>query len=360
VPQKKGTQPLTLIVVPHSERAPVSISIPTWLLPLLCVLSLTLLIGTGLFVVHSYYLSQEIRALQQEKQIQLAREREMRDTILAQQEDVQGLSQQVEDFETELAGVRTLSEEIRDLLGLPVPSVTLSPTPVIDLDSSSESTGHAYRFANLEPNAEGGRAGRSLSDRSVLTAVEKSQEVVGMQVTLPRTFRELIDLREQVLARMERIEPEKRSNPVELERQLRLLAAAPHLWPTQVRRISSKFGYRTLQGKLEFHKGIDIPVWYGTQIMATQDGVVTASGWQSGYGWTIEIQHDMGFTTVYGHCSQLLVSKGDEVKAGDVIALSGSSGRSTGPHVHYEIRLNGTAVDPLKYLDVDLPYVVEK
>jgi murein DD-endopeptidase MepM/ murein hydrolase activator NlpD len=228
------------------------------------------------------------------------------------------------------------------------------------LDSSSESTGHAYRFANLEPNAEGGRAGRSLSDRSVLTAVEKSQEVVGMQVTLPRTFRELIDLREQVLARMERIEPEKRSNPVELERQLRLLAAAPHLWPTQVRRISSKFGYRTLQGKLEFHKGIDIPVWYGTQIMATQDGVVTASGWQSGYGWTIEIQHDMGFTTVYGHCSQLLVSKGDEVKAGDVIALSGSSGRSTGPHVHYEIRLNGTAVDPLKYLDVDLPYVVEK
>ena len=68
----------------------------------------------------------------------------------------------------------------------------------------------------------------------------------------------------------------------------------------------------------------------------------------------------MGFTTIYSHNSQLLVNKGDEVKAGDVIALSGSSGRSTGPHLHYEIRLNDTPVDPLKYLDTDVPYVVEK
>lgn len=218
----------------------------------------------------------------------------------------------------------------------------------------------AGQFADPDPIAQGGRVVRRLSERSMLMAVEESQDVVSMQVTIPQTFRELADLREQVLARMERIEPEQRSNPADLEKQLRLLAAAPSSWPIAVRRISSKFGYRTLRGELEFHKGIDIPVWYGTKVMATKDGVVTAAGWQSGYGWTVELEHEMGFTTIYGHNSQLLVSKGDEVKAGEVIALSGSSGRSTGPHLHYEIRLNDTPVDPLKYLDTDSPYVVEK
>jgi murein DD-endopeptidase MepM/ murein hydrolase activator NlpD len=156
---------------------------------------------------------------------------------------------------------------------------------------------------------------------------------------------------------MERIEPEKRSNFADLEEQLRLLAAAPALWPTETHRISSRFGYRTLLGKLEFHKGIDIPVWYGTQVRATKDGLVVNAGWQPGYGWTIELQHEMGFATTYGHNSQLLVSEGDEVAAGQVIAISGNSGRSTGPHLHYEMRLNDTPVDPLKYLEADTPSV---
>ncbi len=359
MPRKKGTQPLTLIVVPHSERAPISISVPPLLLPLLCLVGLAVLVGTGFFVVRSYYLDHGIRALQQERHMQLAREREMRNTILAQQEDVQGLSQQVEDFQTELAGIRALSDEIRELIGLPLPTPTVMPnvTPAVYSDPSLDVATRAYRFADPDPNPKGGRLAVKLSERSMALAIENSQDVVAMQVTTPKTFRELLDLREQVLSRMERIEPEKRSSPADLEKQLRLLAAAPHLWPGQTRTISSKFGYRRLEGSLEFHKGIDIPVWYATKVLATKDGVVTAAGWQPGYGWTVEIEHDMGFTTIYGHNSQLLVSKGDEVKAGDVIALSGSSGRSTGPHLHYEIHLNDTAVDPLKYLDADLPYV---
>ena len=176
-----------------------------------------------------------------------------------------------------------------------------------------------------------------------------------MQVTLPSTLRELLGLREEVLERMERIEPEKRATFEDLELQLRLLAAAPHAWPTDVHRLSSKFGYRMLWGQLEFHKGIDIPVWYGTEVHATADGVVTKAGWQSGYGWSVELEHEMGFTTIYGHNSRLLVERGDVVAEGDMIALSGNSGRSTGPHVHYEMRLNDVPVDPAKYLDLDTP-----
>jgi hypothetical protein len=330
------------------------------LFPLLGLLSLALVVGTGLLAFKSYALGQELTALQQEKQTQLAREREMRDTILAQQEDVQGLSQQVDGFQTELGGVLTLSDEVRRLIGLPAPSPTPSPTPTEYSGSFSADTARADRVAELDPNAQGGQLGSRLSDRSMIMAVEKSQDVVGMQVVIPKTYRELADLREQMLARMEKIDPEKRTTPADLEKQLRLLAAAPHLWPTETHRLSSKFGYRTLLGVFEFHKGIDIPVWYGTTVRATQDGVVKSAGWQSGYGWTVEVEHDLGFSTVYGHNSQLLVSKGDEVKAGDPLALSGNSGRTTGPHVHYEIRLNDTAVDPLKYLDTDSPSVVEQ
>lgn len=360
MPHKKGRQPLTLIVVPHSERAPVSICIPTWLLPVVCVLSLAFLFGTGFLALRSHYLDAEIRVLQEERQLQVVRAREMRDTILAQQEDVQGLSQQVESFEAELAGVRMLSDEIRGLIGVSGPVAAPSATPAVYADPANATSTRAARIADSDPSGQGGRLGGGLSDRSMMVAMEKSQDVVGMQVSIPRTFRELADLREEVLARMERIEPEKRTNPVDLEKQLRLLAAAPHYWPTDVRRISSKFGYRTLRGRFEFHKGIDIPMWYGTKVRATQDGVVASAGWGSGTGWTVELEHELGFLTVYGHNSQLLVSLGDEVKAGDVVALSGNSGNSTGPHVHYEIRLNGTAVDPFKYLDMDQPLTIEK
>lgn len=360
MPRKKGRQPLTLIVVPHSERAPVSFSVPTWLLPLTCLLGLVLFVGMIFLAVHSYRLSHEIHELRQDKWLQLAREREMRNTILVQQEEVRALSQQVEEFQSELASISGLGNEIRELIGLPMPTTTPIAAPAAYSDSSYKNFAYEDPVVSEDFDGMGGRVSRELSERSMALAMEKSEDVIGMQLVLPSTFRELLYLREQVLQRVEKIEPEKRSNPAELEKQLRLLAAAPHLWPTQVRRISSKFGYRTLYGKLEFHNGIDIPVWYGSRVLATKDGVVTKASWQAGYGWTVELAHEMGFTTIYGHNSKLLVQKGDEVKAGDVIALSGSSGRSTGPHLHYEIRLNDVPVDPLKYLDTDVPYLIEK
>jgi murein DD-endopeptidase MepM/ murein hydrolase activator NlpD len=359
MPRKKGRQPLTIIVVPHSERAPISFRFPNWLLPLISSLSLALLACFGILLVRSHRLSAELQELQQEKQIQLTRETEMRDTILAQQDEVQDLSQQVEDFGTEWAGIRALSADIQSLIGIPTPTDSPMATPVAYSDSPSEDTVQAEGPVALDAGAKGGGTQYSVAQPDMLLAVEKSQDLVQMQVTLPRALRALVELREQVLARVERIEPEKRSDPAELEQQLRLLAAAPHFWPTASRRISSKFGYRTLEGKFEFHKGIDIMVGPGTEIMATREGIVTKAGWRATYGWTVELEHEMGFTTIYGHNSQLFVQAGDRVEAGDVIALSGNSGRSTGPHLHYEIRLNDTAADPMKYLGLDDPNVLE-
>lgn len=362
MPRKKGRQPLTLIVVPHSDQAPVSFRIPTWLLPVALLLILVLFAGVGFLAVRTHRLSQQISELSQDKQVQQIREREMRTTILTQQEEVLGLSQQVEDFQAELGGINALSEDIKKLLGLPAPTNTPVPKPTGYTPDPSYSYAGIPRDTGVSAigfDFRGGRTGQRLSEAGMAVAMESVEDVLGMQVTLPSTLRGLVDLRDEVLLRLEKIEPDKRSTHADLEKQLRLLAAAPHLWPTKVRRISSKFGYRTMWGRLEFHKGLDIQVWYD-EVHATKDGVVTKSGWQPGYGWTIELEHEMGFTTIYGHNSKLLVNRGDKVEAGDVVSVSGNSGRSSGPHLHYEIRLNDTPVDPLKYIDTDVPSSVEE
>ena len=116
-------------------------------------------------------------------------------------------------------------------------------------------------------------------------------------------------------------------------------------WPVRGR-ISSRFGPRW--GRM--HEGLDIAVNTGTQVRASADGVVRFAGWNGGYGYLVVIDHGRGIETRYAHNSRILVRRGQRVKRGEVIALSGSTGNSTGPHVHFEIRQNGKAVDPLRYL----------
>lgn len=98
------------------------------------------------------------------------------------------------------------------------------------------------------------------------------------------------------------------------------------------------------------HRGMDIAAPNGTQIKAAADGTITYAGWMGGYGNLVIISHTNGIQTYYGHCSKLCVSKGEEVTAGNVIALVGSTGNSTGNHLHFEIRKNGNQINPQKYL----------
>lgn len=119
--------------------------------------------------------------------------------------------------------------------------------------------------------------------------------------------------------------------------------------PVANARVSSPYGYRTLGGR-EFHPGVDLAVPYGSPIYATGTGVVVYSGWKNGYGNFIEIDHGNGYVTRYGHSSRLLVSVGDHVNKNQEIALVGCTGRCTGPHVHYEVLLNGQRQNPATYL----------
>jgi len=123
-------------------------------------------------------------------------------------------------------------------------------------------------------------------------------------------------------------------------------------WPVQGR-ISSDYGYRHIFGSLNFHRGVDIPAPMGTAVHAAADGTVIFAGAKGSYGNLVIIDHGNGFQTLYGHNSGFLCRAGDVVVRGQTIAAVGSTGRSTGPHCHFEVHLNGELVDPLMYLPGD-------
>jgi murein DD-endopeptidase MepM/ murein hydrolase activator NlpD len=133
--------------------------------------------------------------------------------------------------------------------------------------------------------------------------------------------------------------------------------AAPNLWPVQGQ-VTGSFGQRIdpFNGEGAFHSGVDIGTGYGTPIIAPADGVVTLTEVLGGYGKAIMIDHGNGISTRYGHLSGFAVAAGQHVHRGDVIGYVGESGRSTGPHLHYEVRINDIPVNPYKYLRITVAH----
>lgn len=136
-----------------------------------------------------------------------------------------------------------------------------------------------------------------------------------------------------------------------LDKQQNLLVSTPAIRPTEGW-ITSRFGYRKspFTGKREFHKGLDIASAKQTPIYAAADGTVTFVGKKGYLGEMIVVDHGYGFVTRYAHLFKSMKKRGDKVKRGDLIAQIGSSGRTTGPHLHYEVHLNGMPVNPEKYI----------
>ena len=132
-------------------------------------------------------------------------------------------------------------------------------------------------------------------------------------------------------------------------------AALPSIWPVNGA-IISPFGWRRhpFTGRQEFHNGVDIPLWEGYPIKAAADGVIVYADWSNGYGQTIVIDHKNGYSTLYAHCSQLLGERWERVSKGQVIAKVGSTGLSTGPHLHYQVEKNNKTINPIAFLDLNI------
>lgn len=123
-----------------------------------------------------------------------------------------------------------------------------------------------------------------------------------------------------------------------------------YIWPVSGGTVTSRAGNRQIFGSMSYHAGLDIAAPYGTPVKASDGGKVTFAGWDGAFGKLVIITHDNGTKTYYAHNSSLLVSSGERVYQGQAIAKVGSTGRSTGNHSHFEVRVNGDSRDPYNYL----------
>lgn len=214
-------------------------------------------------------------------------------------------------------------------------------------------------------------AGMSEFDRRlrILANLEGSEEqtrkLFGVGGPSPEDIREtlLLQRNEEELMKQMRVDLERLDEGAtveaeslrELENLLQnkqvQLVHTPSIWPTRGW-FTSGFGYRIspFTGLRQMHEGIDISNRVGTPIIAPADGLVTNIGREWGFGKLLVISHGFGFSTRYGHLDKINVKIGQKVKRGQKIAEMGSTGRSTGPHLHYEVRLNGVSVNPMKYI----------
>lgn len=191
---------------------------------------------------------------------------------------------------------------------------------------------------------------RSL-DRASIQAIStyKNEDIEGAEMDFEE-MKEQDDLTDVV----NNMKTESAALIGEIESQLEYLDCLPDLLPVEGR-ISSGFGYRRhpITGLRSFHYGIDITANRGTAVEAAGSGVVVFSGWSGAYGKVVIISHGYGYETVYAHNNTLLVEVGDVVDKGQVISKVGTTGSSTGPHLHFEIRYDGEAIDPTGVLRFD-------
>lgn len=216
----------------------------------------------------------------------------------------------------------------------------------LELDSRDQELEKLWKLVGKKPSTSAEPKRRAL-------AGSRAGQPGGSTLEVKRRYRNLMNQlqsREQEMANLSQAAKDYRAQRLAEYRE-RLASRTPSLWPAHGF-FSSSFGHRIhpVYGTGRFHSGCDISAPTGTEIRAAAAGTVITSGWMGGYGNSIEIDHGSGVTTLYAHCSELLVPVGTVVSKGQPIARVGSTGVSTGPHLHYEVHLGGVAVDPAPYL----------
>ena len=209
-----------------------------------------------------------------------------------------------------------------------------------EMNKLTQLEGDVRRALNMEDNATsrsgvvrpGGERAGGQGGPGLLAVDQLLQQTVALKEELASREERLSDMRDDLSERNSR------------------LAATPSIWPASGD-VTSRFGWRNspFGYGADWHPGIDIADSYGTPIIATADGVVVSAGWNGGYGLFVLIDHGYGLATAYGHHSELNVRAGQRVKKGDTIAYMGSTGASTGSHLHYEVRVNGRQVNPADF-----------
>jgi murein DD-endopeptidase MepM/ murein hydrolase activator NlpD len=381
LPRKGRKRPdsFTLIVVPHSEKASFSVRVPFWTILVAAGLCLVGLASLVLYVLDAQETASRLAELRRGGQISMINQAELRNIIAAEESAQDSLAavitrqatqaaQQANQREvdaaqynddvnqlyaqlsSEIAELEQFKADIRRIVGLD--RATLEPAAAPQLGATSQG-GVQPAIGPLEPLTSD-RVAASVSTRGGSdSAAESVRQATAdlLDNVVPQQLADLANLRQEVQDRVAKVDGQW-TDPDQLSSQLSLYDASPRDWPVSGA-LMARFGYdarRIELGAQPFHKGVDIGSAVGAPVRAPQDGVVTFAGWNGSYGLQLEIKHNLGWGTVYGHLSSTPLKAGDRVKKGQVIGYVGMTGLTTGPHLHYEIHLNGTPVDPAKYM----------
>ena len=305
-----GKDEVTIVIFPGSLSAPKKLRLPKRLVKFSILVSFVVLIG---FLGSSFYFIQQYLKLQgsEAELVKLRHESKIRKI------QVEKFTQQVKNFETEMVRLERFEKKLRVITAL-----ENSPRSI----EKNWGVGGPYGLSTNSFTTAMGRGAANMVER-----LSNGLDHLGKQAKIQSiSFQELDNF---------------------FKNQKSLLSSTPSIWPIRGW-VTSGFGFRKspFTGLREKHEGWDIAARNGSPVRTTADGVVVVEGREYGYGNLVEIDHGYGLVTRYGHNSKHLVKVGDRVKRGQVVVLVGNTGRSTGPHLHYEVLLNGVPVNPKNYI----------
>lgn len=325
----------TVVVIPEVGQSIIRFRLPRFLLILIpCII---VALSTSLYLLKDSY-DRNLVILQSLEQKLSITEDEMGDTIADKNREIEklqtnivSLSQQAEEVRNKVEALRSLEEELRGLTGdttargepVKVASATTAAAPIIEVESHEQ-----------ESHVGG-----------ALIAVDEAD----VDLLVSATSTELEHLSEE----MESLAVSLTEAKEEFMSYQHILRITPSIWPTASRKVTSTFGYRSdpFTRRPSVHSGIDIAGNSGSKVVATADGTVSFAGYDRYSGYNVIINHGAGLQTRYMHLSKYVVKKGQEVTRGEEIGKIGSTGRSTGPHLHYEVIKNGQQINPKPYMN---------
>jgi len=301
--ENKAKKYFTLMVVPHDQKKIVNVKMPNILIYSVLGCFVVTIVVSGLLIKNYNNMQKEVIDLKTQE----ALFRDQREKTFYFASEIENLRKEVNELKNLGVKVKGMSKELKRS------SAPSSPIPYAKADKA-------------------GKLGQGGPDPlSELSAQRLTQDISSLKNEIGAQKNMLEELQ------------------VYMRKQLSYIKITPNRWPLRGW-ITSRFGWRYFRGKKEFHTGIDIANVYGSSIYAAADGAVVFSGWKGDYGKLVIINHGRGICTYYGHNSVNLVSAGQQVRKGEIIARVGNTGRTTGPHSHYEVRLNNNPINPFKYL----------
>ncbi len=337
IPDRRNALPksrkLSICIIPDSGGPVRTLRFPPWVLPL-ALLTVAALLAAGGYLFYRGQAIQASRGGGDDYAAELQTLRFNKASLEAQlevfSERVATLDAQMAQLKSQKFDVAALADELAVDFSLP------RETPLVEI------LPHLSAAVSWADDRYGEGGAEQLSGALSLSAVAGSTRdtILGLNRDLDRLLMETDDTRRYLASLQE-----------DLSTARSILSATPLVLPLD-RRVSAAFGQRTspFGGAKELHRGLDIPAPTGTLVRAPADGTVLSVGPLGGYGLMLAIDHGYGLITRYAHLSDALVEAGDQVVRGQTIARTGNSGRSTGPHLHYETILGGVAVDPLRLL----------